>query len=142
MDARQMKASALMKRNITLLLKRHQQRQIRLAEYCGKDRSWISKVLWSDSRGIPLKHLDKVARFFGIQTYQLFTPDAAELQLGEPLTEPERELIVKYRAMEKEHRRTLELDADMLLLFQKDEIKAKKLFRVRSVKHRSHSARK
>jgi hypothetical protein len=111
------KASAILKRNIHLLLKRHQMRQGELARWCGKDRSWISKVLTSDNRGIPLKHLDRVARFFGIETYQLFTPEAAS-RLGMRLTPRERALLAKYRALTPEEQQRLEHAADVLVQSQ------------------------
>ena len=78
-----MKASFLLRQNIKAILKARNQTAHDLAMWCRMDDSWISKIL-SDgpedrARGIPLKHLDRIADFFGLATYQLFQPGISPL---------------------------------------------------------------
>ena len=78
-----MKASVLLRQNIKAILKARGQTAHDLALWCRMDDSWISKIL-SDgpedrAKGIPLKHLDRIADFFGIATYQLFQPGSSPL---------------------------------------------------------------
>lgn len=78
-----MKASFLLRQNIKAILKARGQTAHDLAAWCRMDDSWISKIL-SDgpedrARGIPLKHLDRIADFFGLATYQLFQPGISPL---------------------------------------------------------------
>lgn len=54
-----------------------------LATWCNHDKSWASKVLAGD-REPQLKDLDRIADFFGIDTYMLFQPGI------EPLLERRR----------------------------------------------------
>ena len=78
-----MKASYLLRQNIKTILKARGQAAHDLAVWCRMDDSWISKIL-SDgpddrARGIPLKHLDRIADFFGLSVYQLFQPGISPL---------------------------------------------------------------
>jgi len=69
-----MKANVLLKRNIDALLKRRGHSQKDLAQYCYRTEEWLSKALRDEKRGIPLKYLDRIAAFFGIEPYQLVQP--------------------------------------------------------------------
>jgi hypothetical protein len=74
-----MKANLLLKQNIQALLRARHQNQTDLAQWCRKSESWISHIFRSDSRGVPLKYLDRIADFFGIATYQLLQPGITPL---------------------------------------------------------------
>lgn len=69
-----MKANALVKANIDALLKQRHLTRKDLAQWCRKSESWISKVMTEDRREFPMKHLDRIADFFGMSAYQLFQP--------------------------------------------------------------------
>lgn len=77
-------ASALLRQNIKAILKARNQTAHDLAVWCRMDDSWISKIL-SDkqedekAKGIPIKHLDRIASFFGAEIYELFTPGRSHL---------------------------------------------------------------
>jgi transcriptional regulator with XRE-family HTH domain len=72
--AKAMRANELMKRNIRALLDSRGQNQRSLARWCQRSESWLSKVLQEDKREIPVKYFDRIADFFGVETYQLFQP--------------------------------------------------------------------
>jgi transcriptional regulator with XRE-family HTH domain len=77
------KATGLLRHNIRTLLRSRGQTPHDLAFYCRKTDAWISKIL-SDkesdqTRGLPLKYLDKIADFFGVAPYQLFQPGISPL---------------------------------------------------------------
>jgi len=74
-----MKANLLLKQNIKALLRARHQSQGDLAQWCRKTESWISHIFNSDTRGVPLKYLDRIADFFGIATYQLLQPGITPL---------------------------------------------------------------
>ena len=74
-----MKAAALLKRNIDTLLRARRQTRKDLAQWCRRSESWISKVFRHEQREIPLKYLDRIADFFGLATYQLFQPGISAL---------------------------------------------------------------
>jgi transcriptional regulator with XRE-family HTH domain len=69
-------ASFILSKNIRALLEARHQTQRDLAEWCRFDESWMSKLLSATdaAKGLPLKHLDRIADFFGLATYQLFQP--------------------------------------------------------------------
>lgn len=82
-----MKASYLLRQNIKTILKARGQTAHELAVWCHKDDSWLSKIL-SDkattekddkAKGLPLRHIDRIASFFGVQVYQLFQPGISHL---------------------------------------------------------------
>ena len=108
-------ASALLKRIIKTKLKERGMRQGELAKWLGRDRSWISKIFTNDHRGIPLKHLDRIAAFFGLETYELFQPPE---QAGGASLADEAAILAKYRRMSAEERRKWAHAGDVLLLSQ------------------------
>lgn len=69
-----MKADYLFKHNIAALLRSRGQTKHDLAQWCRKSDAWISKILGTANRNVPLKHLDRIADFFGLAAYQLFLP--------------------------------------------------------------------
>lgn len=77
-------ASALLRQNVKAMLHLRGQTAHDLAVWCKMDDSWISKIL-SDkegdekAKGVPIKHLDRVASFFGAEIYELFTPGRSSL---------------------------------------------------------------
>lgn len=79
-----MSASYTLGRNIkALLAKRHLQQQD-LATWCHVTPAWISKILSDPKPGEPenrisMKHLDRIAEFFGFSVYQLFLPGISDL---------------------------------------------------------------
>jgi len=79
-----MRADLLLRRNIDTLLKARGQTRTELAAWCGRSRSWLSKIfnestVPEEQRGINLKYLDRIADFFGLSTYQLFQPGISPL---------------------------------------------------------------
>ena len=76
-----MKTTLILKQNIKAILTARNLSAHQLAQACRRSDSWISKILKDSphtasdrARGIPLKHLDAIARAFGIEVYQLFQP--------------------------------------------------------------------
>ena len=74
-----MKAAALLKHNVSALLKARNQTRHDLAFYCRRSDAWLSKIMGDDSRNVPIKYLDKMADFFGLATYQLLQPGISPL---------------------------------------------------------------
>lgn len=74
----QRKAIYILRENIRTLLDARREDQQALARHCGHDKSWINKFL-NEGRGVTLKDFDKIATFFGIETYQLFQPGISRL---------------------------------------------------------------
>lgn len=74
-----MKANLLLKQNIKAMLTARRQHQKDLAQWCRQTEGWLSHILTDESRGIPLKYLDRIADFFGIATYQLLQPGITPL---------------------------------------------------------------
>jgi hypothetical protein len=74
-------ANQLLKHNIDALLKARGQTRVSLAMWCRCSRSWLDKAFSDTSRGIPVKYLDRISKFFGLAIYQLFSPGI------DPLTE-------------------------------------------------------
>jgi hypothetical protein len=72
------KADHVLRANIEHLLAARKEDQKTLAQWCGHDKSWINKFL-NKGRGISLKDFDKIADFFGLETYQLFQPGISRL---------------------------------------------------------------
>jgi transcriptional regulator with XRE-family HTH domain len=68
-----LRALHVIRTNISGLLYQRKQSQSDLASWLNKDKSWMNKFL-NGSRQIQLKHLDRIADFFGLATYQLFQP--------------------------------------------------------------------
>jgi hypothetical protein len=70
------KARLILRHNIDTLLKARHETRHDLAYFCRRTDAWISKILSEtesdQQRGVPLKYLDRIADFFGIETYQLF----------------------------------------------------------------------
>jgi len=67
-----MRASALLKANIEALLKLQHKSKADLEKWCRKKGGWLSHALNEPARGLPVKHLDRIADFFGKDTYELF----------------------------------------------------------------------
>lgn len=83
MPINQLRATQIMRENISALLSARKQSQSDLASWLRKDKSWINKFL-NGHRQIQLKDLDRIADFFGLATFQLFQPGIS------PLTERRR----------------------------------------------------
>lgn len=83
----QLKAKALLKRNIDAMLSARGQTRHDLARWCHRSDAWLSKIFAEPKperkdrtdRGVPLKYLDRFAQFFGVETYQLFQPGISHL---------------------------------------------------------------
>src|SRR5678816_4275505 len=74
----QLKAIYVLRENIRKLLDARKEDQQTLARWCGHDKSWINKFL-NEGRGVTLKDFDRIATFFGLETYQLFQPGISML---------------------------------------------------------------
>lgn len=73
-----MHANRQMKLNIAALLRGRHLHQKDLADWCRNTESWISKIMkLESSREFPLKYWDRIADFFGVETYQLLQPGIA-----------------------------------------------------------------
>jgi hypothetical protein len=73
-----LKAVYVLRENIRKLLEARHEDQQTLARWCRHDKSWINKFL-NEGRGVTLKDFDKIASFFGVETYQLFQPGISTL---------------------------------------------------------------
>lgn len=69
-----MKAHHLLKKNIDALLKARGRQRKDIAVYCRRSEAWLSQIFTNEDRNMPLKYLDRIADFFGLETYQLFQP--------------------------------------------------------------------
>lgn len=79
MDRRtDLKSLYILRENIRSLLAARKEEQKALAEWCGHDKSWMNKFL-NEGRGIRVGDFDRIASFFGIETYQLFQPGISRL---------------------------------------------------------------
>ena len=72
-----MQANALMKYNVSALLRARGLTQKDLAQWCRRSQGWISKILKEDRREFPMKYWDRIGDFFGIAAYQLLQPGIA-----------------------------------------------------------------
>lgn len=72
------KAIFLIRQNVAALLAARHETQTALAQWVGHKKSWINKFL-NEGREVQLKDLDRIAAFFGIETYQLFQPGISRL---------------------------------------------------------------
>lgn len=68
------KAHLLIKTNIDALLRARGETRKALAQWCHRSESWISKAFRDPNRSIPLRYLDRISDFFGVETHQLFQP--------------------------------------------------------------------
>lgn len=66
-------AKYLFRQNVRSLLMSRHENAASLAMWCGHDKSRASKVLAGD-REPQMKDLDRIADFFGIDTFRLFQP--------------------------------------------------------------------
>ena len=73
------KANRLIKANVDALLQGRGHTRQDLAQWCHKSPSWISKIFKEERREFATSDLDRIADFFGIATYQLFTPGISPL---------------------------------------------------------------
>jgi lambda repressor-like predicted transcriptional regulator len=73
------KSSVLLRHNIDALLKKRGQSRRDLAQWCRRSESWLSQIFTKPERDLPLKYLDRIADFFGIDTFQLFQPGISPL---------------------------------------------------------------
>lgn len=69
-----LRANLLLKQNIDGLLHDRGYTRKDLAQWCHRTEGWISKIFRKGEREIPLKYLDRIADFFGLQAWQLFQP--------------------------------------------------------------------
>jgi transcriptional regulator with XRE-family HTH domain len=67
----QLRADALLSRNIRALLNKRNLDDSALAAWCGHAPSWLSKIL-SGERGMPIRELGRVADYFGLEVSDLF----------------------------------------------------------------------
>lgn len=78
-----LRALYLLRENIGALLAARKESQASLAQYCGHQKAWINKFLNDQDavqgRGVSIPDLDKIAGFFGLQTFQLFQPGISAL---------------------------------------------------------------
>ncbi len=82
-----MKADDLFKHNVTSLLRARSHTNHDLAQWCRRSDAWISKILGAENRNLPLKYLDRIADFFGLDAFQLFVPGItplSERRSGQP----------------------------------------------------------
>lgn len=75
----QVKANRLLKDNIDAMLRERGQSRRDLAEWCHKSESWISKIFSEERREFQVSQLDRIADFFGLDTYRLFQPGVARV---------------------------------------------------------------
>lgn len=74
------KATFLLKENISTLIRLQGHERKALLMACGRvtgrtmSNSWLSKALSDPKRSIPLKYLDVIAEFFGVEPYQMLQP--------------------------------------------------------------------
>lgn len=108
--------------NIKTLLERKRLTIKEVSNMLGHDKSWLSKILKSDeaqdkdpnSRGVSLEALDELAKFFGIEPYQLLMPGMSALL--ERRQSPERRRVPDRRdpsrdIVSKVERRAREVDS-------------------------------
>lgn len=72
------KAIVQLRLNVEYLLMKRRRTQADLAAEMGIDATTLNKFLHG-KREIQLKHLDGMAAFFGLQTYELFRPGISPL---------------------------------------------------------------
>lgn len=72
-----MKAARIVAENVSALLKRENYHQTDLAQHCKRSDPWVSQFLRGE-RTWQLDDLDKVADFFGMDTFELFRPGIAQ----------------------------------------------------------------
>lgn len=72
------KAIVQLRMNVEFLLMQRRRTQADLAAEMGVDPTTLSRFL-SGKREIQLHHLDGMAAFFGLQTYELFRPGISPL---------------------------------------------------------------
>ena len=99
------KALPLVRDNIRALLAAQKEDQKSLAQYVGKSKSWINKVL-NDGRGLQLADMDKIAAFFHVETYQLLQPGIAarsERRSGERRLQTERRVGTNRTRYDRAH---------------------------------------
>lgn len=108
-----LQASALLKRNIEALLRARGQTRHDLAMWCRRSDAWLSTIMdVNGTRGLPLKYLDRIADFFGIETYQLFQPGISPLherRKGDRRSGTDRRLASAHRLLHDPSEDTQEL---------------------------------
>jgi hypothetical protein len=72
-----MKAARILSENVAALLRLKGYKQTDLAQWCKRSDPWVSQFLRGE-RTWQLDDLDKVADFFGLNTYDLFRPGIAQ----------------------------------------------------------------
>jgi len=72
-----MKAARIVAENVAALLERDNYKQTDLAQHCRRSDPWVSQFLRGE-RTWQMDDLDKVADFFGLDTFQLFRPGIAQ----------------------------------------------------------------
>lgn len=70
----------VLQRNVEALLEKRHETAADLARSFSppKTRGWISNIL-SGARGMPMKYIDHIANYFGVEIYQLFMPAISPL---------------------------------------------------------------
>lgn len=74
-----MRIHQVLKANIDALLRKQGAHRKDLAMWCwNRSESWISKIMRNPNKGFSWKYLDRIADFFGRDTYELFQPGLSE----------------------------------------------------------------
>jgi transcriptional regulator with XRE-family HTH domain len=73
-----MTANKLLKANVQKLLELRGKTREQLAQAVGNSTNWIDKIFRYDERTFPVKYYAPIAKFFGVEVYQLFQPGIAE----------------------------------------------------------------
>lgn len=68
----------LMKENIKALLRLRQKTPEDLARYLRSSEDWVKKVFREPRRTFPITHYESMAKWFGVEVYQLLQPGIAE----------------------------------------------------------------
>jgi len=64
----------LMKANVKGLLSLREKTPEDLAKFCHNTKSWIVKIFAEERREFPTKYYQRIAKFLGVEVYQLFQP--------------------------------------------------------------------
>lgn len=73
-----MDPNQLLKENVKALLRIREKEPEDLAKFFRKTVSWIDKIFRYEHRTFPIRHYDTLAKFFGVEVYQLLQPGIAE----------------------------------------------------------------
>lgn len=73
-----MTPNELLKANIKALLKSRGKEPEDLARWCHNSKNWIEKIYNEDRRTFPITYYTTIAKFLGVEVYQLLQPGIAE----------------------------------------------------------------